>query len=47
MTDDERLIALIDNELDEDARTSLLARLAQDEALRARAAPCERLAAAW
>ena len=37
MTDDERLIALIDNELDEDARTSLLARLAQDEALRARA----------
>ena len=32
--DDERLAALIDNELDEDAKTSLLARLAQDEALR-------------
>jgi anti-sigma factor RsiW len=33
MTDDEALIALIDNELDGAAREDLLARLAQDEAL--------------
>jgi len=36
MTDDERLIALIDNELDDQERASLTARLAADEALRAR-----------
>ena len=36
MTDDEALIALIDNELDGAAREDLLARLAQDEALHAR-----------
>jgi anti-sigma factor RsiW len=36
MTDDERLIALIDNELDPEARRLLSARLAEDEALRAR-----------
>jgi anti-sigma factor RsiW len=34
--DDERLSALIDNELDEDEKTVLLARLAQDETLRER-----------
>ena len=36
MTDDEALVALIDNELDEATREGLLARLARDEALRAR-----------
>lgn len=36
MTDDEALVALIDNELDETTRRDLLARLAQDEALRGR-----------
>lgn len=36
MHDDERLAALIDNELDEGDRTALLERLAQDDALRAR-----------
>jgi len=36
MTDDEALVALIDNELDEATRTNLLARLAQDDALRGR-----------
>jgi anti-sigma factor RsiW len=36
MTDDEALIALIDNELDEAKRGGLLTRLAQDEALRGR-----------
>jgi anti-sigma factor RsiW len=36
MTDDERLIALIDNELDDEARASLTARLAEEPALRAR-----------
>ncbi len=34
--DEERLAALIDNELDEDEKSALLARLAQDEALRKR-----------
>ena len=34
--DDAELVALIDNELDEDARTTLLARLAADEGLRRR-----------
>jgi anti-sigma factor RsiW len=37
MTDDEKLIALTDNELDDGARKNLLARLATDDALRARA----------
>jgi anti-sigma factor RsiW len=36
MTEDEELVALADNELDEKDRKSLLARLAQDEALWAR-----------
>ena len=36
MTDDEALVALIDNELDEATRGGLLARLGQDEALRHR-----------
>ena len=36
MTEDEKLVALADNELDEEARKSLLPRLAQDEGLRAR-----------
>jgi anti-sigma factor RsiW len=36
MTDDEALIALIDNELGEAAREELLARLEQDEAMRER-----------
>ena len=36
MTDDEVLVALIDNELDEATRAKLLARLAQDDALRGR-----------
>ena len=36
--DDERLAALIDNELDEDEKNALLERLAQDEALRDRLA---------
>jgi anti-sigma factor RsiW len=36
MAEDEELVALADNELDEEARKTLLARLAQDEALRAR-----------
>ena len=34
--DEERLAALIDNELDEDEKSALLARLAQDEGLRNR-----------
>lgn len=34
--DDERLSALIDNELDEDEKSALLSRLAQDETLRQR-----------
>ena len=34
--DDERLAALIDNELDEESKMRLLARLAQDDALRER-----------
>ena len=34
--DDERLSALIDNELDEDEKTALLSRLAEDERLRER-----------
>jgi anti-sigma factor RsiW len=34
--DDERLAALIDNELDEDEKSALLSRLAQDEVLRER-----------
>jgi anti-sigma factor RsiW len=38
MTDDEALVALIDNELDEATRANLLARLAPDEALRGRLA---------
>ncbi|MBV9286658.1 MAG: hypothetical protein JO288_02365 [Hyphomicrobiales bacterium] len=36
MTDDEALVALIDNELDEATRANLLTHLARDEALRAR-----------
>ncbi|HZZ62804.1 MAG TPA: hypothetical protein VFE63_16850 [Roseiarcus sp.] len=36
--DDERLSALIDNELDEDEKTALLSRLAEDERLRERLA---------
>jgi len=36
MTDGEALVALIDDELDEATRANLLARLAQDDALRAR-----------
>ena len=36
MPHDERLVALIDNELDEDEKSALLSRLAQDEALRRR-----------
>ena len=36
MTDDEALVALIDNELDKATRRGLLARLEQDEALRGR-----------
>ena len=37
MTDeDQELVALIDNELDEERKTRLLARLAEDPALRAR-----------
>jgi anti-sigma factor RsiW len=36
MTEDERLIALIDNELDDEARAALAARLAEDAALRTR-----------
>jgi anti-sigma factor RsiW len=36
MAEDEELVALADDELDEEVRKSLLARLAQDKALRAR-----------
>ena len=36
INDDAELVALIDNELDEDAKNLLLARLSQDEALRQR-----------
>lgn len=39
MTDGEALVALIDNELDEATRAKLLARLAQDDALRGRLNP--------
>ena len=34
--DDAELVALIDNELDEDSKRSLLAKIAEDEGLRAR-----------
>ena len=42
MTDDEALVALIDNELDDASRGGLLARLDQDEALRGRLATLRR-----
>ena len=40
--DEERLAALIDNELDDDEKAKLLERLAQDEALRDRLAALRR-----
>jgi anti-sigma factor RsiW len=40
--DEERLAALLDNELDEDEKSALLERLAQDEALRERLAALRR-----